>query len=257
MSDYPRFNLLGIGIHALNMAMALDSVRLWIVHHEKHYICLVNSQCVIEARQDKTLRQIYREAGLVTPDGMSIVWLGWLTGHRQIRRVYGPDLMLALCNLSLSTGYSHFFYGGEKGIPELLSDKLKHRFPALKVAGTYSPPFRPLTVLEDQEVTHLINQSGADIVWIALGVPKQEYWIAQHRDQLNASVLIGVGAAFDFHAGAKKQAPVVIRNIGLEWFFRLLTEPRRLWKRYLFTIPRFVFLVFTQLLGLKQFDLDK
>jgi len=173
-----------------------------------------------------------------------------------VSRVYGPDLMLALCEESKEKGYRHFFYGGAEGVADELAASLTERYPGLQVAGTYSPPFRPLTEDEDQQVVDLINRSGADIVWVGLGTPKQDFWVADHVGRLEAPVLLAVGAAFDFHSGRKRQAPRWMQRAGLEWLFRLLTEPRRLWYRYLVLNPLFIALVTLQLLGLRRYTLD-
>ena len=171
---------------------------------------------------------------------MPLVWLSRARGFGYVNRVYGPDLMLALCERSLSKGYRHFLYGGAPGVPEKLAENLKRRFPGLDVVGTYSPPFRPLTHEEDERVVRMINEAGPDIVWVGLSTPKQERWMAGHIGRLEAPVLIGVGAAFDFHSGVKRQAPRWMQRSGLEWLFRLLTEPRRLWRRYLIYNSLFV-----------------
>jgi N-acetylglucosaminyldiphosphoundecaprenol N-acetyl-beta-D-mannosaminyltransferase len=192
---------------------------------------------------------------MVTPDGMPLVWLNHLHGRRWVERVYGPDLLLAMCAHSLSTGYRHYFYGGAEGIPELLATRLQERFPGLRVAGTYSPPFRPMTPAEDAELVERINASGADIVWVGISTPKQDRWMADHVGRLTASVLVGVGAAFDFHAGVKPQAPRWMQRNGLEWLFRLATEPRRLGRRYVLYNPLFVWLVIQQALG-RPYDLN-
>lgn len=170
-------------------------------------------------------------------------------------RVYGPDLMLALCERSLEKGYRHFFYGGAPGVPERLAERLGARFPGLRVVGTFSPPFRPLTLEEDEKVVRMINGASPDILWVGLGAPKQERWMAEHRDRLRVPVMIGVGAAFDFYAGVKRQAPRWMQRAGLEWLFRLCQEPRRLWRRYLLNIPRFLCLVAAQELGIIRCEL--
>jgi len=182
----------------------------------------------MECQRDPELRRIYNASGMTTPDGMPLVWLSRLHGYHHVDRVYGPDLMLALCERSVKRGYRHFFYGGAEGVPEHLAARLQSRFPGLIVAGTYSPPFRPLRPEEDEQIVQLINETSPDIVWVGLGSPKQERWMAEHIDRLTAPVLIGVGAAFDFHTGRKPQAPRWMQRSGLEWLFRLLTEPRRL-----------------------------
>jgi N-acetylglucosaminyldiphosphoundecaprenol N-acetyl-beta-D-mannosaminyltransferase len=187
---------------------------------------------------------------------MPLVWLGrWKSGHK-VKRVYGPDLMLALCQLSIELDYSHFFYGGSADIPDRLAQKLQSRFPGLRVAGVYSPPFRPLTTAENAHIVEQINEAAPDIIWVGLGTPKQDLWMAAHRPQLTAPVLIGVGAAFDFHTGRLPQAPQWMQNAGLEWLFRLWQEPRRLWYRYLIYNPLFVMLILGQLLGIRRYPLE-
>jgi N-acetylglucosaminyldiphosphoundecaprenol N-acetyl-beta-D-mannosaminyltransferase len=238
-----RFDVLGVPVSALTMATALQTLDAWIQNRTPHYVCVCGVHGVMECQQDDGLRRIHQEAGLVTTDGMPLVWLAHLQGLKHVERVYGPDLMLASCEASIAKGYRHFFYGGGDGIAQLLADRLTARFPGLIVAGVYTPPFRTLTPEEDQAVVEQINASRADIVWVGLSTPKQERWMAAHVGRLQAPALIGVGAAFDFHAGAKKQAPRWMQRSGLEWLFRLLTEPRRLGRRYLVNNPAFVWRV--------------
>lgn len=256
MDNPHRVNILGVGISAINMGMALELIDDWIAHQESHYICITPVHSVMDCQRDPELRRIQNASGMTTPDGMPLVWLSHLYGHDHVDRVYGPDLTLASCERSVEKGYRHFFYGGAEGVPEQLAANLQGRFPSLQVAGAYSPPFRPLTAGEDEEIVQMINQSTPDIVWVGLGSPKQERWIASHVDRLTAPVLIGVGAAFDFHTGRKPQAPPWMQRSGLEWLFRLLTEPRRLCKRYLINNPLFVTLVLLQALGLRKYSLD-
>jgi N-acetylglucosaminyldiphosphoundecaprenol N-acetyl-beta-D-mannosaminyltransferase len=251
-----RVNILGVGVSAINMAMALETIEGWIARRETHYVCVTGVHGVMESQRDENLRRIHNAAGLVTPDGMPLVWLSHLKGFRYVSRVYGPDLMLALCGRSATQGYRHFFCGGAKGVPEQLTVNLQRRFPGLNVVGTYSPPFRLLTPEEDAQVAQMVNQANPDVVWVGLSTPKQEQWMATHVGRLTAPVLIGVGAAFDFHAGLKKQAPCWMQRRGLEWLFRLMTEPRRLWRRYLINNPLFVMLVLLQALGLRRYSLE-
>ena len=254
--DIPRENVLGVGISAINTPMVLKVIDGWIRSRESHYICVTGVHGVMESQRDEGLRSIHNAAGLVTPDGMPLVWLSRLRGQRHVDRIYGPDLMLALCNHSVAQGYRHFLYGGATGVPEMLGQNLRDRFAGIKIVGMFSPPFRPLTTEEDAHVVHMINASNPDIVWIGLSTPKQERWMAEHVMKLDAPVLIGVGAAFDFIAGLKKQAPYWMQRSGLEWFFRLITEPRRLWRRYLINNPLFVWLILKQSLGLKHYTVD-
>jgi N-acetylglucosaminyldiphosphoundecaprenol N-acetyl-beta-D-mannosaminyltransferase len=242
-------------VSAINLNMALTQIDQWIAQQNHQYVCVTGVHGVMESQHDQALRRIHNEAGMVTPDGMPLVWLNQLAGNTHVDRVYGPDLMLALCDSSQSKGYRHFLYGGNTGVPEQLALQLQKRFPALQIVGTYSPPFRSLTAEEDQQIVDLINQTQPDIVWVGLSTPKQERWMSTHVGRLTASVLIGVGAAFDFHAGLKAQAPSWVQRSGLEWLFRLLTEPRRLWRRYLTNNPRFLLLVLLQLSGLRHYSL--
>jgi N-acetylglucosaminyldiphosphoundecaprenol N-acetyl-beta-D-mannosaminyltransferase len=194
----------------------------------------------MESQRDRELAAIHNNAGLTTPDGMPMVWAGRAAGAHWIQRVYGPDMMLAVLAEAQARSWSSFLYGGAPGVPELLAERLEQRLPGLQVAGTHSPPFRPLTRDEVHETAALINASGASLVWVGLSTPKQERWMAELRPLLEAPVLFGVGAAFDFHAGRVKQAPRWMQTSGLEWLYRLGREPRRLWKRYLTNNPRFV-----------------
>ena len=177
--------------------------------------------------------------------------MGRLSGHR-VERVYGPDVMLALCKRGVPLGYRHFFYGGAEGVADELATRLKAMYPGLLVSGTRTPPFRPLTPSEEREVVEQINSSGADVVWVGLGAPKQDYWVARFRPMLEAPVLLAVGAAFDFHTGRVRQAPRWMQRVGLEWLFRLTQDPRRLWRRYVIGNPRFVFLVLRQVLSARR-----
>ncbi len=249
----PRVNILGVGISAITMTQGLDKIEEWTALRQCHYVCITGVHGVMESQRDGILRQIHNTAGLVTPDGMPLVWLSRFKGFRHVQRVYGPDLMLAFCERSAAKGYRHYLYGGAEGVTEQLAVSLQRRFPGLQIVGTYSPPFRPLSKEEDDQVVHRINAANPDIVWVGLSTPKQELWMASHVGRLTAPVLIGVGAAFDFHAGRKKQAPRWMQKNGLEWLFRLVTEPRRLWKRYLVNNPLFVALVVAQALGLKRY----
>lgn len=254
MISHHRVNILGVGVSAITMDEALATIEGWIASREHQYICVRDVHGVMKSQRDATLRQIHNAAGLVTPDGMPLVWLARLKGFRHVERVYGPDLMLACCQLSISRGYRHFFYGGAEGVAQRLASRLRERFPGLAIAGTLSPPFRLLEPNEDEETVRNINQTHPDIVWVGLGTPKQERWMSAHVGRLDAPVLVGVGAAFDFHAGVKAQAPRWMRRAGLEWLFRLLAEPRRLGPRYLLNNPWFIWEVFLQSIGVKRYD---
>jgi len=244
-----QVDILGVGVSAINMKMAFDTIEDWISRREPHYICVTPVHGVMESQRDEKLRHIYNVAGLVTPDGMPLVWLSRMKGSHHVEQVCGTDLMLAVCERSAQRGYRHYFYGGADGVAKILATRLKARFLGLNVAGTYSPPFRPLNSEEDQVVVRLINAAQPHIVWVGMGVPKQERWMAEHIGQLNAPVLIGVGAAFDFLAGSRVRAPRWMQKSGLEWFFRLMSEPQRLWRRYLIDNPWFLWLVLLQALN--------
>ncbi|MGQ9676028.1 MAG: WecB/TagA/CpsF family glycosyltransferase [Chloroflexota bacterium] len=249
----PRTNILGVGISAIDMNLALEQIEGWVARREQHYVCVATVHGVMECQRDPTLRQVFNNSGLTTPDGMPLVWLSRLNGYRHVRRVYGPDLMLALCQRSVDRGYGHYLYGGAEGVAETLADRLRQRFPGLRIVGTYTPPFRALTPAEDAAVIERINQAKPDIVWVGISAPKQDRWMAEHVGRLTAPVLIGVGAAFDFHSGRKRQAPRWMQGAGLEWLFRLSQEPRRLWRRYLVYNPLFVGFVFLQMTGVKRY----
>jgi N-acetylglucosaminyldiphosphoundecaprenol N-acetyl-beta-D-mannosaminyltransferase len=231
------------------------AIEGWIAQGERQYVCVSGIHGVMESQRDDRLRAIHNAAGMVTPDGMPLVWLSRWKGFRYVERVYGPDLMLACCERSVAMGYRHYFYGGDAGVPEQLVARLQARFPGLEVVGGYSPPFRALTVQEDDEIVDRINAARPDVVWVGLSTPKQERWMSEHRDRVNAPVFIGVGAAFDFHAGLKPQAPLWMQRNGLEWLFRLCKEPRRLWRRYLRNNPMFVWHIMLQSLGIREYHM--
>lgn len=251
--EIPRANILGVGISAINMTMALDRIDRWIERHEQRYVCVTTVHGVIECQRDPALRRIFNHSGLATPDGMPLVWLSRLSGFRSVERVYGPDLMLALCQHSIGRGYRHFLYGGTEGVADELKARMERRFPGLQIVGTYTPPFRQATPEEDTAIVRQIDATHPDIVWVGLSTPKQDRWMADHMGKVAAPVMIGVGAAFDFHSGRKRQAPHWMQRSGLEWLFRLCQEPRRLWRRYLVYNPLFAAMVLLQLTGAKRY----
>jgi N-acetylglucosaminyldiphosphoundecaprenol N-acetyl-beta-D-mannosaminyltransferase len=244
-----RASILGVDVCAIDMDDALATIEQWIAARTPNYVCITGVHGVIESQGNARLRGIHNKAGLVTPDGMPLVWMSRALGYRRTRRVYGPDLMQALSSLSARRGYTQFYYGGNEGVADLLKQALEARYPGLQVVGTHTPPFRALTAEEDEAIVAKINAAKPDIVWVGLSTPKQEYWMAEHLKRVDAPVMIGVGAAFDFLAGLKPQAPRVMQRNGLEWLYRLATEPRRLWRRYLYIVPRFIVLAGAQLLA--------
>ncbi len=251
-----RFNVLGTGVSALSLEQATDFVVA--ARGQKHlgYISHATAYGVNAARSDSGFRSALNGSVRTHPDGMPLVWLGRWHGHSATTRVYGPDLMAAVCDGGRSMGLRHFFFGGVPGVAGLLKTKLTERYPGLEVVGTYSPPFRELTPGEFARLQSQITATQPDIVWVGLSSPKQEFFMAQHAGQLDAGLLIGVGAAFDFHSGRVNQAPRWMQHNGLEWFFRLCTEPRRLWKRYAVGVPLFILRAAAQLTGLKKYPMD-
>lgn len=250
-----RLNVLGVGVSAINMDIALDFLDGTILGGHKTYVCITGVHGVMESVSDPDLMRIHNHAGMVTPDGMPLVWVGRKRGRKNMDRVCGADLMLALCEHSVEPGYRHFFYGGDVGVAEELAARLTDRFPGLQVAGTFCPPFRPLTTEEETEILAMVRESRADIIWIGLSTPKQERFMAEFVGRMPAAVMIGVGAAFDFHSGRKTRAPYWVQRSGFEWLFRLLQEPKRLWKRYLKNNPAFVAQILAQELGIRRYEI--
>jgi N-acetylglucosaminyldiphosphoundecaprenol N-acetyl-beta-D-mannosaminyltransferase len=251
-----RVNVLGVGISVLNLRTALDAIAGAVRARRKGYICVRDAHGVMLAQKDPAFRRVLNEAFLCTPDGMPMVWMGRLDGYREMSRVYGPDLMLEVCAWSEKNPCRHFFYGGVPGVAEELRDKLTARFPKLEVAGTFTPPFRPLNTEEENKLQEQIHAAKPDILWVGLSTPKQEKFMAEFLPKLDVTLMIGVGAAFDFHSGRVRQAPRWMQRSGLEWFYRLGCEPRRLGKRYLKNNPLFVLKIAGQLSGLKKYPLS-
>lgn len=256
MNPPPRFNVLGVRVHALSLTEARD--RLLSVRGQSCRGCVYATGVhgVSEAQTDPALRALYNRAWLNVPDGMPLVWLGRWHGHRAITRVYGPDLMLTVCDAGRAIGLTHYFYGGAPGVAELLRDKLTARFPGLAVVGTFTPPFRALSTAEFAALERDVAAKRPDIIWVGLSTPKQERFADAAAARLDAGALVTVGAAFDFHSGRVRQAPLWMQRSGLEWFFRLCTEPRRLARRYLVNNPLFVARTLAQLTGLRRYPLD-
>lgn len=245
----PSFRILDIPVHAVQISDVVSHIQLWIRGDAKgRYIAVTSMHGVAESRSDSDYRRALNSADLVVPDGMPLVWLGRWHGYPLQRRVYGPELMETFCRETGPT-YRHFLYGGGPGTAERLADSLRQRY-GVVVAGTYCPPFRPLTDEEQRNVTSRIQEVSPDILWVGLSTPKQEKWMHDNREAIHVPVMLGVGAAFDFNCGRTRQAPVWMRENGLEWLFRLLTEPKRLWRRYVVSIPKAVGLVFLDLAGL-------
>jgi N-acetylglucosaminyldiphosphoundecaprenol N-acetyl-beta-D-mannosaminyltransferase len=256
MSQPPRFNVLGTGVSALSLDQARDLVLTARGNRHLGYICCATAYNLNLARADAGLREAYNRALLTTPDGMPLVWLGRRQGHPTITRVYGPDLLEAVCDAGRAVGLTHYFYGGKPGVAEELRARLTARFPGLLVAGTFTPPFRALSPEELAVLRADLAVQKPDVIWVGLSTPTQERFMAGHWQTLDAGLLIGVGAAFDFLSGRVPQAPRWMQQSGLEWFHRLCTDPHRLWRRYLVHSPMFVLRTLAQLTGLKKYPIE-
>ncbi len=238
------FDLLGVRVNAVPFACILKRVLEAPEAGERLSLHFATAHSLVEASGNQALRRALN-AGIVEPDGMPLVWLGRREGLA-VERVCGPDFMPALVAAGIALGRSHYFYGGAPGVPEALAASLAARYPGMKVAGLVSPPFRPLTADEDAAIVADINAATPDYVWVGLGAPKQDLWVASHRAALQAPVLLAVGAAFDVHAGRRRRAPRWMQRTGTEWIFRLLSEPRRLAGRYTRTNLTFIRLVIAE-----------
>jgi N-acetylglucosaminyldiphosphoundecaprenol N-acetyl-beta-D-mannosaminyltransferase len=253
----PRINVVGTTIDALNLDEAVDEICRWMDDESTgRYVCVTDVHCIMQSYRRPDVRTAYNSASLCVPDGMPLTWFGWVRGHRTMGRVYGPDLMLRLLEVSAREGYTNFFCGGAEGVAEDLERRATRRFPNLRVVGTYCPPFRPLTQREREEFISTVNDLQPDFLWVGLGAPKQDLFMKEFHQLLTAKVMIGVGAAFDFHTGRLRQAPRWMMKAGLEWFFRLCMEPRRLAPRYFRNNPAFIWHVFLQLSGLRKYPTD-
>jgi N-acetylglucosaminyldiphosphoundecaprenol N-acetyl-beta-D-mannosaminyltransferase len=237
----PATKVLGVPLALADYERTMDWMDAMIAARRTGYVCVAAVHTVMACTEDPELRAAVLGSALTVPDGQPLVWAMNALGHRLSHRVYGPDLMARFCERSRTSGARHFLYGGRnQGALVQLTLNLRQRHPGLQIVGGYAPPFRPLTGEEQDFVVAEINRSQADVVWVGIGVPKQEKWMAAMRSRLDAPLLVGVGAAFDFHAGLVPQAPPWMQRFGLEWAFRLAHEPRRLWRRYLRYNPRFV-----------------
>jgi len=241
--------VLKMRVDATSYSSAVQNILNWSQESESRYVCVANVHMVMEANDNADLKSIVNQADLVTPDGMPLVWMMRLKGQRGQQRVYGPTLMLHVLEAAARENVAVGFYGSAPEVLQTLLVRMQARFPNLNMVYSFSPPYREMSQEGDAEIVRRINTSSARILFVGLGCPKQEKWMAEHRGRVNA-VMLGVGAAFDFHAGVKPQAPFWMQKIGLEWLFRLASEPRRLWRRYLYHNPRFIFLAVADLLGL-------
>jgi N-acetylglucosaminyldiphosphoundecaprenol N-acetyl-beta-D-mannosaminyltransferase len=251
-----QVNILGVGVHAVDMQEVTAILERGVRRRTKSYVCLAGVHGIMEAQRDAKLKSILAKALLVAPDGMPTIWIGRLRGFHTMRRVFGPDLMVEVIRGLRFRNCSHFFCGGGPGVAESLRDEILGRFPWVKVAGTYSPPFRAMTASEEAEFVAKVNATKPDIIWVGLSTPKQERFMAHYLPALDTHLMVGVGAAFLFHTGAIRDSPEWVKRLGLQWLHRLIQEPTRLWRRYLFNNPSFVVYAFLQLIGLKRYSLE-
>jgi N-acetylglucosaminyldiphosphoundecaprenol N-acetyl-beta-D-mannosaminyltransferase len=241
----PTVNVIGSQIAALPFQTQIDTMLNWASARQSRFVCVANTHMLIEAHRKLAFWSILQSADLITPDGMPLVWMMKLMGVRRPERVAGMDILLALCHQSLQQNISVFFVGSQSKILGRMQCRLEKEFPGLKIAGMEPLPFGETAPEESAALIQQINESGAGIVFVSLGCPKQEYWMAKHKSKIDA-VMIGLGGVFPIYAGIQKHAPKILRKSGLEWLYRLLQEPRRLWKRYASTMPIFVWLAFKQ-----------
>ena len=248
-----RVNVLGVGVMPLNLGQAVAELDKWQREGRRDYVCCISVHGLVTAQRDPEIRNALNRSGLATEDGMPLAWWCRRAGFTQAGRVCGSDLLDAMCTLAGQRGHRHYFYGGSPRALEQLVSRLSQRYPGLVVAGYRSPPFRSLTEEEDEADIAAINEARPDFVWVGLGMPKQEKWMLSHVGRVQAAALIGVGAAFDFHAGTKPRAPRWMQRSGLEWLFRLVSEPRRLAHRYMIDNAIFVAHAVRQLTGMKSY----
>jgi N-acetylglucosaminyldiphosphoundecaprenol N-acetyl-beta-D-mannosaminyltransferase len=238
--QFPSFSVLEVRVDAVQMPEALERLRFWIEDARTitRYVAVTGMHGIAESRQNRQFRDVLNAADLVVPDGMPLVWLGRIQGFPLQNRVCGSELMDEFCCVT-GSAYRHFFFGGAPGVAQKLARVLEQKY-GIGIAGTYTPPFRALTDAEEIELARLVEETLPDVLWVGLSTPKQEKWMYEHRNKLKVPVMLGVGAAFDMNCGNLRRAPAWMRRSGLEWLFRLVSEPRRLWKRYLITIPQAV-----------------
>jgi N-acetylglucosaminyldiphosphoundecaprenol N-acetyl-beta-D-mannosaminyltransferase len=240
----PSFRVLDTRVDPITAERAILEIEKWIAAGDRgRCVALTNVNNVMEARHNQRFHAAMDAMDLSLPDGMPLAWLARRLGHRNARRIAGPDFVPAFCEATAQRHYRHYFYGSAPGIAEQMGENLKKMAPGMEIAGAFSPPFRALSAEEDTYIVEMINRAKPDVLWVGLGCPKQEYWVVEHRHRLNVPVILAVGQAFDIHAGVLKRAPRWMREHGLEWLFRLLSEPRRLWRRYLLSNSQFVFYV--------------
>jgi N-acetylglucosaminyldiphosphoundecaprenol N-acetyl-beta-D-mannosaminyltransferase len=248
-----KINILGININAVNIQDVIDRVDEKIKKNEKGYITITGVHGIMESQRSNNVKSAYKNAWMVVPDGMPLVYIGRMQGSKKIRRCFGPELMSQILMHSVSKRYTHFLYGGKEGVVKELKQKLEEKYPGLRIVGTYTPPFRELDLRESKELIEMTKELKPDIFWIGLSTPKQEVFMQKYLQLIYTKIMLGVGAAFDYHTDQLKPAPRLLKALALEWFFRLLMEPKRLWKRYLINNPLFIANLVFQITGLRKF----
>jgi N-acetylglucosaminyldiphosphoundecaprenol N-acetyl-beta-D-mannosaminyltransferase len=237
----PCYRVLGVRVNAVDLEGAVLRIEDWIAERKRaRWVAVMNVHMVMTARDNADFEQVVSDADMVVPDGMPLVWTGRRSGFPGQTRVAGPDLFATFLEQTHECGYRHFFYGGTPEVLDALAIKVQAQYPKTKIVGTYAPPFRPLTPEEDAQAVAMINDADPDVIWVGLGCPKQERWMYEHRDRLHSGVMLGIGQVFDIYAGKIRRAPAWMQRTGIEWFYRLCAEPRRLWRRYLVYNVRFL-----------------
>ncbi len=250
-------NVLGAPLAEVNLDTATEFLLNAASAGRKGYVCVVSVHGVVESQFNTKFLDALNNSLLNTPDGMPLVWFGRISGYSKISRVYGPDLMLRMMQATRDGRFSHFFFGGAPGVAEQLKKEFEQRYSGVKIVGTFTPPFRPLNEIELAALKTTLNEVRPHFFWVGLGTPKQEIFMMEHSEHLNAGIMLGVGAAFDFHSGRIQQAPRWIRHNGFEWLFRLIKEPRRLWMRYAVIVPVFLWHVFLSATRIRSYPLSR
>jgi N-acetylglucosaminyldiphosphoundecaprenol N-acetyl-beta-D-mannosaminyltransferase len=246
-------NVLGVRVDALNMERTLARIKEALASRSKGYVCMAGVHGIMEAQRNPSIGCAYANAMLTLPDGRPTVWVGRWQGHDSMRQVTGPDLMLEIFRRREFAEYSHFFYGGKQGIAEELAEKLTRRFPWARIAGTYTPPFRDLSISESGDLIKRIRYLKPDILWVGISTPRQELFMRNYLPLLDTTLMFGVGAAFDFHTGRIRDCSEWVKRAGLQWLHRMVQDPRPLWRRYLRNNPAFVWKIALQLAGMRTY----
>jgi len=248
----PAANILGVDVDAIQMEGALAYIAAFLESGSKGYVCVAGVHGVMEAQRHRELLDVYAQSEMTIPDGMPLVWIGRMQGHKKMRRVTGPDLMLEIFAAREFANVTHFLYGGRDGVADELRDRLLERYPQAKIVGTYTPPFHELSASQEEEIVARIGELKPDIVWVGISCPRQELFMARYLPMLETKLMFGVGAAFDFHTGRIRDCAEWIKGAGLQWLHRLLQDPRRLWRRYLRNNPAFLWQIGLQMVGLRR-----